>query len=252
MRTQVKLHKKATVTLCRRFIPTKTRPLRWQTHSTRHCHKVSASSPHGQFPRHPRSPATCARFSTTTPRKPPRLAQAKRPQNEVAYPHLVAVRRTYLRRERPPFCVCAIRIAQIRRCTHTSLVRPPSVISTGHLSQATPLKINVQSAGNGCCWCALDAGCALLVSATWPRPSTGASPRPSRAHPRHPGRRLGRRAAARRCLESICSSPKQTGGSARTRRARICHRSSRDAQDDSSILKKWNASFNTWGATEIS
>lgn len=120
--------------------PNKTRPLRWQTHSTRHCHKVSASSPHRPFPRHPRSPATCARFPTTPARKPPRLAQARRPRNEVAYPHLVAVRRTYLRRERPPLCVCAIRIAQIRRCTHTSLVRPPCVISTGHLFQATPLK----------------------------------------------------------------------------------------------------------------
>lgn len=151
MRTKVKLHKKATVTLCRRFIPTKPdrcddKPTQLDTVTKSALAHLTDNS-HGIPDHRRRAPA----FQPPPPRKPPRLAQAKRPQNEVAYSHLVVVQRTYLRRERPPFCVCAIRIAQIRRCTHTSLVRPPCVISTGHFSQAAPLKINVQSVGKGCC-----------------------------------------------------------------------------------------------------
>lgn len=137
IRTHVKLHKKATVTLVSPVdpsaVPTKPercadKPTQLDTitksalaHPTDNSHGITGDV----------RPLPPGNRHTWHGQKPP--------QDEVVYPYLVAVLRTYLRRERPPFCVCAIRIAQIRRCTHTSLVRAPSVISTGHLARATPL-----------------------------------------------------------------------------------------------------------------
>lgn len=113
-------------------------------------------------------------------RRAPALRRSRRawhtpddPRNQVVWPHLVADRRTYLRRERPPVCVCAIRVAQIRRRTRTSLVRSPSRISTGHLALATPI-MSTCKVWTAFCWCALYAECALVVFSYVARPSSRA------------------------------------------------------------------------------
>lgn len=128
---RVGLHKKPLSRFNPSAVPPKTRQIHSTTLSPKSALARPADSSHGVPDYRQRAPAFLP------PRKPPRSAHAKRPQIEVVCPHRVAVRRTYLYRERPPYCVGAITTAQIRRRTRTSLVRPPSVF--GHLAPAKPL-----------------------------------------------------------------------------------------------------------------
>lgn len=139
IRTHAELRHKATVTLGHRFLLPRSRqnprPLRGQTHSTRHCHKVSASSPHGQFPRHPRPPATRVR----SPPKPPRLAHAKRPPK----PSCVAAFSGHGADLPPSRATSLLRLCN-QSCTdsapHAHFSRSlPSRLSSGHLAPVPPM-----------------------------------------------------------------------------------------------------------------
>jgi len=118
--------------------------------------------------------------------------------------------RTYLRRERPPSCVRAIRVAQIRGCTRSFLARFPSKFAYVHLERAMPM---------GFFWCKCvaeyllmsGAGCGATCAPVSSAPLRGRAklsrvPPPSRAHPRYSGRCLCRRAA----VSGFFSSPLQT------------------------------------------
>lgn len=51
----------------------------------------------------------------------------------------------YLRRERPPSCVHAIRVAQIQGCTRTSVARPPVYDRGSAFTKANASGVFVQS-----------------------------------------------------------------------------------------------------------
>lgn len=136
-----KSHCHALSPVCLSAVPTKPQPLCWQTHSTRHCHKVSASSPHGQFPRHPRSPATCARF-------PPANRHAWHRQNDLKMKFVTAF--SCRLADLPPSRATSLLRLCNQNCTDSALhahssCSPPLCDLDRAFSSGHAANINVQS-----------------------------------------------------------------------------------------------------------
>lgn len=207
--------------------PDKPRLLCWQTHSTRHCHKVRASWAHGQSSRHLRPPATRLRFPPH--QQLPRSSYMQVYKIKFYGNIFVVVSQAYLRRQRPPSCICVIRVAQIRGCTRTSLAHSSSTFADVHLERSMPLIWSCKIVEIVCLnarWAAEISACAPVVSAPLRGPAKlslarhNAVPRSSQASRPPSGQ-------ARGCVSGFFSSTFQTRQGRQRARARS--------------IKKWRA-----------